>query len=106
MVGSGVERCASDEHEDPRCDQRSTGSLANVVFRQFAAQRIAIQTKHVRRVGLIASRAVHDHRDERALDIGNHHFVDAVRLLAIELAEIFVERFFDRSAELVAPVDA
>ena len=41
-----------------------------------------------------------------ALDVADHHVVDAVRRLAVELAEIFVERFLDDLADFVAAIDA
>ena len=49
---------------------------------------------------------VHDRREQRALDVTDHHVVDAVRRLAVELAEILVERLLDAAADLVAAVQA
>src|SRR5215831_13344394 len=78
--------------------------LADAVLGKLGAQRVAIHAEHVGSLRLVAAGALHDRRDERALDVHDDHVVNAVRGLAVEPPEILVERLLDRAAELVSPV--
>src|SRR5439155_3558540 len=79
-------------------------SLANTVFGKLGSKGIAIHAEHVRSLRLVAAGAMHDHRQQRSFDVGDHHVVDPARLLAVEPLEIFVQRFFDAAANLVPTV--
>ena len=54
----------------------------------------------------LPSGALHHRREQRALDVRDHHVVDAVRRLAVQPPEVLVERVLDAAADLVAAVDA
>src|SRR6266511_1175044 len=84
----------------------AAGHLSDSVFGQLRTQGVAIQPQHVRRLRLISSGAVHARREQRALDVGDDHVVDAVGHLAVQLAEILFERFLDAAADLVGAVKA
>src|SRR6185437_23334 len=83
------------------CEQ----TLDQFVLGKLCAQRVAVQPQHLGCVRLVAVRSVEDRREERAFDVRDHHLVDAVRRLAVELAEIFVERALDAAGKLVAARD-
>src|SRR5690349_14834057 len=108
MSGARPVRCTSRARTACRAlsSAREDRTLPYVVLRQLRAQRVAIEPKHVRGLRLVAAGAVHHRRQQRTLDVGDHHVIDAVRLLAVKLAKILFQRFFDAAADLVAAVHA
>src|SRR5437764_15371705 len=76
------------------------------IFVELRPQRVAVHAEHVGGVRLIALSAFKHRRQERALDVRDHHVVNAVRRLAVELAEILVQRPLDAATDLVAAVEA
>src|SRR5438876_2224971 len=83
-----------------------SATLDDSIFVELGPQRVAVHAEHVGGVRLIAVGAFKHRRQERALDMRDHHVVDAVRRLAVELAEILVQRPLDAAADLVAAVQA
>src|SRR4029453_14881342 len=76
-----------------------------LVLDELGPQRVAVQPEHVGGLRLIAPGTRHDRRKQRALDVADHHVVHAGWRFPIEALEIFVERFVDTAADLVAAVD-
>src|SRR5512146_731415 len=68
------------------------GASDELVLRELGAQRVAVEAEHLGRLRLVALRALQHRGEQRSLDVGDHHVVDAVRRLPVEAAEILVER--------------
>jgi hypothetical protein len=76
------------------------------VLGELRAKRIAVQSQHFRSVRLVAVRPIEYRCEERALDMRNHHVVNAMRWFAVEAAEVFVQRTLDAAADFVAAVQS
>src|SRR5689334_10320135 len=83
----------------------TTRYLDELVLGELGAQRVAVEAEHLGRVRLVAVRALEHRREERPLDVRDHHVVDAVRRLAVEAAEILVERALGAAADFVAAIE-
>src|SRR5689334_1711504 len=82
------------------------GKLDELVLRELRAQRVPIEAQHLGRLRLVAVRPLEHRREQRALDVRDDHVVDAVRRLAVEAAEVFVQRMLDAATDLVAAVQS
>src|SRR6516162_6127375 len=51
-------------------------------------------------------RALEDRGEQRAFDVADHHFVEPVRRLSVQPAEILVQRVLDAAADLIRAVEA
>src|SRR5689334_15765984 len=80
-------------------------ALDQVVLRELGAERVAVHAEHLGSLRLVAVRPFEHRREQRPLDVRDHHVVDAVRRLAIQAAEVLVERALDAAADLVAAVE-
>src|SRR5271157_2982786 len=78
--------------------------LPDSVLGKLRAQGVAIEPQHAGGLRLVSAGAMHDRREQRSLDIGYHHVVDAVWRFAVQLAEIFLERLLDAAANLIGAV--
>src|SRR5438067_198199 len=63
-------------------------SSTNTVLGKLGPERIAIHAEHVGGLRLVAAGAMHDHRQQRSFDVGDHHVVNPARLLAVEPLKI------------------
>src|SRR5438874_262145 len=110
--GTGVYTIVHEDPERARNDaawpRRSfaAGQLADSVLGKLGTQGVAVQSQHVRRLRLIAAGAVHDGSEQRALDVGDDHGVDAVGRFPVQPAEIIFQGFLDAAADFVGAVKA
>src|SRR5258706_4788717 len=87
--------------------RRSTGDVsANSVLAKLRPQSIAVEPEHVGGLRLIAAGAMHDRRQQRSLDVRNHHVIDAMWSLPIEPAKIILERPLHASPDLIGAIEA
>src|SRR6266704_4226303 len=87
--------------------RRSTDDVsANSVLAKLRPQSIAVEPEHVGGLRLIATGAMHDRRQQRSLDVRNHHVVDAMWSLPIEPAEIILERLLHTSPDFIGAIEA
>src|SRR5579864_1757066 len=86
--------------------ERRRAASYQLVLGELGTQRVAIEPQHLGRLRLVAVRPLEHRRQHGALDVRDHHVVDAMRWLAVEPAEIFVERPFDAPPDLVAVVES
>src|SRR5690242_715344 len=85
---------------------RMPEKLDELVLRELRAERVPIEAQHLGRLRLVAVRPLEHRREQRALDVRDDHVVDAVRRLAVEAAEVFVQRMLDAATDLVAAVQS
>src|SRR6476660_2309448 len=97
--------CATIADASVAAPARGDGS-DKFVLGELRAKRIAVQSQHFRSVRLVAVRPIEYRCEERALDMRNHHVVNAMRWFAIEAAEVFVQRMLDAAADFVAAVQS
>ena len=106
LVGNGNQRLGNRGRHGTGLRGSRRGVSAACTCRACVRSVLRLSPEHVGRLRLVAVGATHHRRQQRLLDVSDHHVVDVVRRLAVELAEVLLERMLDAAADLVAAVEA
>src|SRR5687768_14916037 len=67
--------------------------LFDLILLHFIAQRIAVDAEQFGRTGLITPGSLHYQFDQGFFHAAYHHFVDGMRLFAVEIVKVIFDGF-------------